>query len=62
MPINKDGTCSHRYLFPNVAKTQCILPQRVDIGKHYITTGGLDGTKEFYEDLVLYITHFYISC
>ena len=38
-PINSDGTCIHPYLFPNSNKTKCILPQRIDIGEHYITTG-----------------------
>eukprot|EP00595_Chromulina_sp_UTEXLB2642_P003331 CAMPEP_0196764640 /NCGR_PEP_ID=MMETSP1095-20130614/6544_1 /TAXON_ID=96789 ORGANISM="Chromulina nebulosa, Strain UTEXLB2642" /NCGR_SAMPLE_ID=MMETSP1095 /ASSEMBLY_ACC=CAM_ASM_000446 /LENGTH=375 /DNA_ID=CAMNT_0042120715 /DNA_START=82 /DNA_END=1209 /DNA_ORIENTATION=+ len=52
VPIEKDGTCSHHYLFPNMNKTKCILPQRIDIGAHYITTGGLDGAKEVYESMV----------
>src|SRR5689334_16832850 len=43
VPINSDGTCSHDYLFPNHNKTLCILPERVDVGRHYITTGGFDG-------------------
>ena len=56
--INADGTCSHKFLFPNVDKTRCHLPQRVDIGKHFIMTGGIDGTKELYKDLVDRVSSF----
>mmetsp|Transcript_1129 Transcript_1129/g.699 ORF Transcript_1129/g.699 Transcript_1129/m.699 type:complete len:436 (+) Transcript_1129:43-1350(+) len=45
-PILPDGTCAHPLLFPDMGKTSCILPQRIDIGKHYVLTGGLDGVKE----------------
>lgn len=57
-PINADGSCSHRFLFPNSDKTLCITPQRVDIGKHYVMTGGLDGTKEMHSDLVDRVSSF----
>ena len=32
IPINSNGSCSHSFLFPNIDKTLCVLPQRVDIG------------------------------
>ena len=51
-PINSDGSCSHPFLFPNSDKTLCILPERVDVGKHYILTGGVEGKKEFYQKMV----------
>lgn len=57
-PINDDGSCNHKFLFPNIDKTKCHLPQRVDIGKHFIMTGGLDGTKEYYKDLVDRVSSF----
>ena len=57
-PINADGTCSHKFLFPNPDKTLCITPQRVDIGKHYVMTGGIDGFKETYLDLVDRVSSF----
>lgn len=56
--ILPDGTCAHKFLFPNVDKTRCHLPQRVDIGKHFIMTGGVDGTKELYGDLVDRVSSF----
>lgn len=40
VPIEADGSCAHPYLAPNVNRTHCILPQRIDVGKHFITTGG----------------------
>lgn len=52
MDIEEDGSCKHPFLVPNLNRTKCILPQRVDIGIHYISTGGLDGTKESYHSLV----------
>jgi len=56
--INADGTCSHNLLFPNKNKTRCILPERVDIGKHFVMTGGLDGVKENFQDLVDRVSSF----
>ena len=56
--INADGTCSHKFLFPNPEKNKCVLPQRVDIGKHFILTGGFDGTKELYHHLVDRVSSF----
>ncbi|GMH92484.1 hypothetical protein TrST_g1908 [Triparma strigata] len=52
MPILEDGTCSHPYLIPNINKTSCILAQRIDIGKHYIMTGGFSAVKENYATAV----------
>jgi len=56
--ITPDGRCSHKFLFPNAEKTKCVLPQRVDIGKHFISTGGFDGSKELYSDLVDRVSSF----
>ena len=56
--INPDGTCEHKFLFPNPPKDRCVLPQRVDIGKHFIMTGGVDGAKELYKDLVDRVSSF----
>ena len=36
-PIEADGSCKEKFLVPNSAKTACILPGRVDIGRHYGT-------------------------
>ena len=58
IPINADGTCSHPYLFPNNDRTRCILPERVDVGRHFIMTGGLDGVKEPFDDLMDRVSSF----
>lgn len=57
-PTNKDGSCSHPYLIPNYDKTLCILPERIDVGKHFIMTGGLDGNKEAVGDLINRVSSF----
>jgi len=44
-----DGTCDHKYLIPSLDKTECILAQRIDIGKSYLTTGGVLGMKDSYD-------------
>ena len=53
-----NGTCAHNYLFFNHDRSQCILADRVDVGKHFITTGGLDGMKESYQELLNRISAF----
>jgi len=40
--------CPHPYMIPNINRTLCILANRIDIGRHYITTGGYNGAKEPY--------------
>ena len=58
IPINADGTCSHQYLFPNNDRTRCILPERIDVGRHFIQTGGLDGVKESFDVLMDRVSSF----
>jgi hypothetical protein len=57
-PINPDGTCSHHLLLPNPSRTLCILPERMDVGKHFIMTGGLDGAKEPFDDMLSRVSSF----
>jgi hypothetical protein len=57
-PIEADGKCKHPLLFPNSDKTKCILPQRMDIGKHFLLTGGFDGVKENYKDAMNRVSSF----
>lgn len=54
-PIIKEGStfkCSDPFLIPNRNKTECIFPGRIDIGKHFIRSGGSQGRKEKYETSV----------
>jgi hypothetical protein len=57
-PIEADGTCKHSLLFPNADHTRCIFPQRIDVGKHYLLTGGLEGSKENFHDLIDRVSSF----
>ena len=41
--------CPHPFMVPDLSRTSCILANRIDIGKHYLTTGGYMGLKEPYE-------------
>jgi hypothetical protein len=57
-PIGEGGVCNHPFLVPNLAKTECILPQRVDIGRHFVLTGGPDAIREPYEKMISRLTSF----
>ena len=46
IPILPSGKCPNPLLVPNMNKSSCILPQRVDVGKHFISTGGPDAIRE----------------
>ena len=50
--INDDGTCNDPLLIPNHDQTLCVFPQRVDVGKAFISTGGVDGLRENYASLL----------
>ncbi|CAE7517461.1 folD, partial [Symbiodinium microadriaticum] len=39
-PVEADGSCSHHLLVRDGNSSECILPQRIDVAKHYIMTGG----------------------
>lgn len=58
VPIGEDGSCAHKYLAPNINRTHCILPQRIDIGKHFITTGGPDAIREPFEKMISRVSSF----
>jgi hypothetical protein len=40
--------CEHPYLTPSKNRTLCVLPGRIDIGRHLILTGGARGLRERY--------------
>jgi hypothetical protein len=50
--------CDHEFMTPNADKTMCILPQRIDIGKHFIMSGGVDGQRENYQSSLQRVTSF----
>lgn len=60
-PTERDGqqrVCTHPFLVPNANRTLCTLPQRVDVGRHFVLTGGVDGNRENYDILVRRVTSF----
>lgn len=52
IPAEADGSCDHPFLVPNSNGSLCVIPGRLDIGRHYILTGGVDGLREEYQRLV----------
>ena len=57
-PVAADGSCADPFLLPNQEGTLCILPGRIDIGRHYILTGGPAGLREPYESLISRVQSF----
>lgn len=51
-PLNAEGKCSHPLLIPDTNRSKCVLPGRVDIGRHFVKYGGVMGLKESYETMV----------
>ena len=45
--ISEDGKCPSLVQHPNLNKTKCIIPTRLDIVKHYFLTGGYKSKKEY---------------
>jgi hypothetical protein len=58
VPIGSDGKCSHPYLIPSQSKKECVLPGRIDIARHFMLSGGVEGIKEGYDDLVSRVQSF----
>ncbi|ETO12005.1 hypothetical protein RFI_25371, partial [Reticulomyxa filosa] len=40
-----EGLCSKTYLTFSPSMQKCVFPSRVDVGRHFITTGGYEGWK-----------------
>jgi len=57
-PIGPDGKCINPVLIPNRKKDGCILPGRIDIGKHFILTGGPDAIRENVADMTTRLQSF----
>lgn len=53
-PVLVDGEllCKHPYLALNKNRTRCVLPSRIDVGRHYLLTGGREARKEMYSSLL----------
>ena len=49
-PLGPDG-CPHPLLVPNLNRTHCIFPGRVDVGKHFLAYGGVGALKQNIKDM-----------
>lgn len=57
-PIGADGKCENPVLIPNRKKDGCIFPGRIDVGKHFIMTGGPDAIRENVADMTTRVQSF----
>ena len=48
----KDGKCPKAYTMLNKQTQKCQFPNRIDIGMHFIKTGGYNGWKESYSKMM----------
>jgi len=53
-----DGQCTHPFLVPDYNRTQCVIPGRLDVGRHFILTGGPEALREGYEGMVSRVSAF----
>jgi hypothetical protein len=51
LPINDPG-CDNPMLSADGNFSRCLLPSRIDIARHYLSTGGPDNFQERYESMV----------
>jgi hypothetical protein len=51
-------SCAHPFLVPDIAEEKCILPQRIDVGRHYVLTGGPEAIREPHESMVNRVSSF----
>lgn len=57
-PASVGGRCVHPYLVPSADRTLCVLPGRVDVGRHLLLSGGPDGLKERHSTVVSRVLSF----
>lgn len=56
--MSTDGSCSHYLLVRDGNSSDCVLPQRIDVGRHFIMTGGAEAIREPYEDMISRVSSF----
>jgi hypothetical protein len=57
-PLESDGSCANPFLMNSIQKTSCILPGRVDVGRHWIMTGGPNALRESYSKMASRVSSF----
>lgn len=55
---DSDGQCSKPYTMLNQDTGKCQFPNRIDIAKHFIETGGYNGWKESYQKMIYRLNPF----
>lgn len=58
MALTPNESCADPLFVPNSDRTLCVLPGRIDVGRHYILTGGFDGSREPFDWLVSRVQSF----
>lgn len=53
-----NGSCAHPFLTPSSDRSLCVLPGRIDVGRAYVLSGGLEGLKESHATLVSRVQSF----
>jgi hypothetical protein len=53
-----NGSCAHPFLTPSIDRTLCVLPGRIDVGRAYVLSGGVEGLKESHPLLVTRVQSF----
>jgi hypothetical protein len=51
--------CDHPFMSINANRSLCHIPQRIDVGNHFIVTGGFNSYMESYEKMVARILVFH---
>ena len=57
-PKKKGESCHHTLLVPDINDEKCILPQRIDIGRHFILYGGPEAIREPWLQMVNRVSSF----
>ena len=58
LSLKANSTCADPYMVPDSTGTRCVLAGRIDIARHYILTGGLQGMREPFESLASRVQSF----
>ena len=59
-PKLPNGACAHPFLTPAVGNsTDCVLPGRVDVGRHFVQYGGPDAMREGHKSMVNRLSSFF---
>ena len=59
-PQMQNGGCAHPFLTPAVGNnSECVLPGRVDVGRHFVQYGGPDAMREGHKSMVNRLSSFF---